>query len=127
MMKRNYKNIIDSISDADIQKMNNNIEKYNEIILTKIVFHKYITYNSIITLVIELFKRYPILLKQYQNLFELIIVDEYQDTNLLGYILLKMLITDKTRLLFLEIRCKEYMDLLVLFPILWTLQRKNLI
>ena len=72
--KEIIKNIIDSISDADIQKMNNNIEKYNEIILTKIVFHKYITYNSIITLVIELFKRYPILLK--------------------------MLITDKTRLLF---------------------------
>lgn len=98
--KEIIKNIIDSISDADIQKMNNNIEKYNEIILMKIVSHKYITYNSIITLVIELFKRYPILLKQYQNLFELIIVDEYQDTNLLGYILLKMLITDKTRLLF---------------------------
>ena len=98
--KEIIKNIIDSISDADIQKMNNNIEKYNEIILTKIVSHKYITYNSIITLVIELFKRYPILLKQYQNLFELIIADEYQDTNLLGYILLEMLITDKTRLLF---------------------------
>lgn len=98
--KEIIKNIIDSISNADVQKINDNLEKYNEVILTKIVSHKYITYNSIITLVVELFNRYPILLKQYQNLFELIIVDEYQDTNFLGYILLKKLITDKTRLLF---------------------------
>lgn len=99
--KNTINNIINSISTANIGQMNDNISIYNKIIIEKIISNKYITYNSIITLVIELFNRYPILLKQYQNLFEIIIVDEYQDTNILGYVLLNRLINDKTRLLFL--------------------------
>lgn len=40
---------------------------------------------------IELFERYPDVLEKYQTKFKYILVDEYQDTNRVQYILLKML------------------------------------
>jgi DNA helicase II / ATP-dependent DNA helicase PcrA len=39
----------------------------------------------------ELFRMYPDLLKDYQNKFKYIMVDEYQDTNHIQYLLVKML------------------------------------
>ncbi|MEN3038381.1 MAG: UvrD-helicase domain-containing protein [Candidatus Kryptonium sp.] len=40
---------------------------------------------------IEVFERYPDVLEKYQTRFKYILVDEYQDTNRVQYILLKML------------------------------------
>ena len=40
---------------------------------------------------IELFKKFPLVLEEYQKRFKYILVDEYQDTNEAQYILIKML------------------------------------
>lgn len=94
------KNVNDSIINADIDQFTSLLSQYNDIIINKILVEKYITYNSIISLVLEIFFKFPNLKQQYRNLFEFIIVDEYQDTNILGYLLLKEIIHPKTRLLF---------------------------
>ncbi len=39
----------------------------------------------------ELFRMYPVILEQYQNKFRYIMVDEYQDTNHIQYLLVQML------------------------------------
>lgn len=46
----------------------------------------------------ELFKMYPDLLSQYQDKFKYIMVDEYQDTNHIQYLLVKMLAESHHRL-----------------------------
>lgn len=89
-----------SIAMVDFDEYSKLLKNYNDIILKKLVVEKYLTYNSMISLVLELFDKYSNLKKQYRNLFEFIIVDEYQDTNLLGYSLLKEIIGEDTRLLF---------------------------
>lgn len=96
-----------AISRADLSELNNNIDEYNRIVLDKLIPSKYITYNAIITLVLLLFKNFPHLKEQYQKLFSFIIVDEYQDTNILGYLLLKELINNDTKLLFLGDRLQR--------------------
>lgn len=60
-----------------------------------------IPFNAIITLTIKLFQEYPSILSFYQNYYTTILVDEFQDTNLLSYWLLNYLISEKSNVLFL--------------------------
>ena len=48
-------------------------------------------FDDLIRLTIELFEKSPRTLKRYQNMFQYIMVDEYQDTNHGQYLLVKML------------------------------------
>ena len=52
-------------------------DKYNELLIQK----ERIDYNDMILWVIRAFKEYPDLLSAYQERFQYILVDEYQDTN----------------------------------------------
>ncbi len=71
---------------------------YEEIITT--VYQKYehkiknsnsVDFDDLLVLPIKLFKNHPKVLKEYQERFKYILVDEYQDTNEAQYILIKML------------------------------------
>lgn len=70
--------------------------KYNQIIIKYYYQKGYITFNSIITLTIQLLLEYGELKKAYSCLFKFIYVDEFQDTNLLCLYLLNLIITNKT-------------------------------
>lgn len=48
-------------------------------------------FDDIIMFTVELFKKFPLVLESYQNLFRYIMVDEYQDTNRAQYILINQL------------------------------------
>ena len=48
-------------------------------------------FDDLLMLPIILFKQYPLVLKKYQERFQYILIDEYQDTNEAQYILTKML------------------------------------
>ncbi len=50
-----------------------------------------VDFDDLLLLPIKLFKKYPELLKKYQDLYKYILIDEYQDTNEAQYILTKML------------------------------------
>ncbi len=50
-----------------------------------------VDFDDLILKVIELFEKNPQVLRKYQNKFQYILVDEYQDTNQAQYILTKML------------------------------------
>ena len=77
------------------------IHDYNEIIIRKLLPLEYITHNAVILLVLELFEKFPETLNFYRSYYPLIVVDEFQDTNCIAWQLLKSLITDKTKLVFL--------------------------
>ncbi len=48
-------------------------------------------FDDLLLKTLELFKMYPALLEQFQNKFKYIMVDEYQDTNHIQYLLVQML------------------------------------
>jgi len=48
-------------------------------------------FDDLIMKVVEIFTKFPAVLKKYQKLFQYILVDEYQDTNQVQYILIKLL------------------------------------
>lgn len=61
--------------------------KYN----TKLERNNSVDFDDLLLLPIELFKKNPDILNKYQDLYQYILIDEYQDTNEAQYILTKML------------------------------------
>lgn len=76
-------------------------QEYNSLIIERIIPKGYITHNAVILLTIALFENYIEVKKFYQNYFSLLIIDEFQDTNIIAWKLVKQQITEKTKLLFL--------------------------
>ena len=73
--------------------------------LVKDIYEKYenklhrnnsVDFDDLLLLPIELFKKHPDVLEKYQERYEYILIDEYQDTNEAQYILTKLL-SDKYR------------------------------
>ncbi|NCC99268.1 MAG: ATP-dependent DNA helicase [Bacteroidia bacterium] len=50
-----------------------------------------VDFDDILLLTTQLFKEHPEVLEKYQNRFQFILVDEYQDTNLVQFLLIKSL------------------------------------
>ena len=74
---------------------------YNEIVIKKLLPLEYITHNSVILFVLEIFDRFAEVQKFYQSYYPLIVVDEFQDTNCIAWRLLETIIAEKTQLVFL--------------------------
>ena len=79
------------------------VSDYEKVI--KEVYEKYemklqrnnsVDFDDLLLLPIELFKKNPDVLEKYQNLYQYILIDEYQDTNEAQYILTKLL-SEKNR------------------------------
>ena len=77
------------------------IEKYNHIIISKLLKLNMITHTSIILLVLELFEKKREIKSFYQKYYPLIIVDEFQDTNCMSWELLKHLINENSQIMLL--------------------------
>lgn len=91
----------EAIKNVNNEYVKNNWESYLSTVGKHLLGNNYITYNSIILYTIFLFKHYPNLLEFYQRYFPIIIVDEFQDTNLLNYHLLVRLISNKTKVIYI--------------------------
>ena len=74
------------------------ISEFEQVVLK--VYKKYvdtlkrnnaIDFDDLLILPIKLFREYPNVLEKYQNRFQYILIDEYQDTNEAQYILTKMI------------------------------------
>ncbi|MBR4178609.1 MAG: UvrD-helicase domain-containing protein [Bacilli bacterium] len=62
-------------------------EKYNKLLKE----NNSVDFDDLLLKPVELFKKYPDILEKYQNRFQYILVDEYQDTNSIQYELCKLL------------------------------------
>lgn len=90
-----------SVKNIYGKRLNETIERYNSIVISEILPKNAIPFNGILTLTIKLLKDYPNILTFYQNYYTTILVDEFQDTNVLSYWLLNILIVEKTNIIFL--------------------------
>lgn len=75
--------------------------EYNSLIIKKLLSKGFITHNAIILFTVAVFLQFPEVRKFYQHFFSLMIVDEFQDTNIIAWRLIKLLVTNQTKLLFL--------------------------
>ena len=75
-----------AVSDYE-QVIHKIYEKYED----KLYRNNSVDFDDLLLLPIELFKKNPDILNKYQDLYQYILIDEYQDTNEAQYILTKML------------------------------------
>lgn len=92
--------IEERISSAELPDREE-IEKYNQIVISEMLPHDYVTHNAVILLAIQLFESNPGIRQFYSDYYPLIVVDEFQDTNCMAWHLLNAIISEKTQLLFL--------------------------
>ncbi len=86
-----------ALRNCDETALDGLIDSYNQILLTVLIPQNCITYNGILTLAIKLLLEHEPVRFLYRKLYSCVIVDEAQDTNLLSYRLLKLIIGDETR------------------------------
>jgi DNA helicase-2/ATP-dependent DNA helicase PcrA len=94
----NYNN---SVKNIDGKFLKENFDRYNNLVISELLPQNAIPYNAILTLTLKLFRDFPNILQFYNKYFPAILVDEFQDTNLLSYWLLQYLITKDTKLILL--------------------------
>lgn len=91
----------DAIKSARGTYLKENLESYLMKVKVHLLPNNYIPFNSIILFVLQLFKDYPELLKFYHRYFPILIVDEFQDTNIINYALLRCIISECTTAIFI--------------------------
>ncbi|MDI3476887.1 MAG: ATP-dependent helicase UvrD/PcrA [Thermoanaerobacterium sp.] len=98
---------------------------YNDIIAKKLFPIGKITHNAIILLTLQLFRQYPHILKFYQKYFPLIVIDEYQDTNIISWELIDNLITDNTKLLLIGDSLQRIYGFIGAYPNIMNISANN--
>ena len=93
--------LADAVKGVNCKYIKDNWEVYLQKVETNLLTNDYITYNSIILFTIKLFRKFPKILDFYHQYFPIIVVDEFQDTNLLSYQLISHLIFEKTKVIFI--------------------------
>ena len=64
----------------------------------KLAFFQAVDFDDLIGLTLKLFSTQPDLLKRYQEQFQYLMIDEYQDTNFAQYRLIRLLISERRNL-----------------------------
>lgn len=103
------------LTDVDVSKgyselyNKTNIVDANQIDLVLKVYFYYCDYlkknnmldfNDLINFVCQIFERYPTIVKKWQNKFDYVLVDEFQDTNYKQFLIIKWLTNEKTNNIF---------------------------
>lgn len=81
----------DAVKNSNEDNLMNVLDDYWDILNRKLITNHVITYNGILVSAIKLLCNQQVS-TFYKEYYQMIIVDEFQDTNLLGYLLIKKLI-----------------------------------
>jgi DNA helicase II / ATP-dependent DNA helicase PcrA len=65
--------------------------KVYQVYQKKLTEYQALDFNDLLFKTVQLFLKYPKVLEKYQNIYRFILVDEYQDTNQIQYLLTKLL------------------------------------
>lgn len=96
--KSELKDLEEILADAD-ELYRNRILRFGEIYNQRLKAANAVDFDDLITLPVKTFLKYPDVLEKYQNQYQYILVDEYQDTNHAQYKLINLL-TEKFKNLF---------------------------
>ena len=90
-----------ALKKSDANFLNSNLNKYCDVIIREFLPLGCISYNAILTLVLKLFMDFPNVLNFYTSYFNTLLVDEFQDTNILSFNIIKCLIKEDTKVILL--------------------------
>lgn len=90
-----------AVKDSNSEKIDILFQEYSELIIDKFIPKSCITYNGYLVLCIKLLENMAKLREFYQLLYPYIMIDEFQDTNYLSWKLIKLLISQDTKLFFM--------------------------
>lgn len=85
----------DALRASDEEEMRNVIDDYWNVLNTKLIPNHVITYNGLLVSAIKLLRNRQVS-RFYKEYYRMVIIDEFQDTNILGYWLVNKLIGDNT-------------------------------
>ena len=91
----------DALKKSDATFLSKNLNKYCAVIIKDFLPAGCISYNAILTLTQKLFKEYPNILNFYTSYYNTLLVDEYQDTNILSFEIINSLITPESKVILL--------------------------
>lgn len=92
----NFNTAVKNVSGKYVKE---NIDSYNTTVIKELLPLKIIPYNAILSLAFKLLTDNSVIRNFYQRLYNTILVDEYQDTNILSYVLLNSLFTEKSKII----------------------------
>jgi len=94
----NISKFSEAVKKINTEYIKENFNLYNNLVIKEFLTRKFISFNAVLTLTIKLLKDYPSILSFYQNYFAAILVDEYQDTNILSFQLLKLMVNNNSKI-----------------------------
>ncbi len=83
----------DAVKKSNKEELMNSLNDYWDILNRKLITNHVMTYNGILVSAIKLLCKKQIS-SFYREYYQMVIIDEFQDTNFLGYLLIKKLIGD---------------------------------
>ncbi len=115
-----------AVKNINAEYIKSNWDYYIEKITSKFLPNNIIPYNAILILAIQLLNIYEDIKSFYQNYFPIIIVDEFQDTNILSWKLLKLMISDKSKVIFMGDSLQRIYGFIGAIPNLMSKVEKNM-
>ena len=91
----------DSVKNAEVEYIKNNLNDYLNYVYNNFLPNNYIPYNAYLLLLKELLEKNQQLKNFLIKLYPIIIIDEFQDTNILSWNIIRLIIRDDSRLIFL--------------------------
>ena len=85
----------DALKASDEEEMRNVVDDYWNVLNAKLIPNHVITYNGLLVSAIKLLRKRQVS-GFYKEYYRMVIIDEFQDTNMLGYWLVNKLIGDNT-------------------------------
>ena len=89
-----------AVKNVDAAFVKDNLDRYCEVIISRLIPNQKITFNGILALAINLFEKYSTVRGFYNKFFRHVLIDEYQDTNILSYWLVTLLFSDENKIIF---------------------------
>ena len=83
----------EAVKNSDMDRLLASLDDYWDVLNRKLITNHIITYNGILVSAIKLLRKRQVS-SFYKEYYQMIIIDEFQDTNLLGYLLIRKLIGD---------------------------------
>lgn len=120
-----FDDVCKEIRNGNIPK-DEQIDIYLNVLQRKLLPQNVATFNSIILFAIKLLRENIGVRNFYQQYFPMVIVDEFQDTNGISWKLLKMLVSQKTSLLFLGDPLQRIYGFIGAFPNIMNVAEREL-
>ena len=94
-------NFNDAVKAVNVDYIKNNLKDYIDFVYNFFLPNNYLPYNAYLILFRELLVKYKELKNFISTIYPIIIIDEFQDTNILSWQIIRLIITDDSKMIFL--------------------------